>query len=85
MSAEEQMREIALDWLKNSDDDNTKALRGYVLQMLSGANLQIRELWKLIEDQPGDPDAPFYQTAILEWSNRYHALKAKYGVTLKPK
>jgi len=43
MSAEEQMREIALDWLKNSDDDNTKALRGYVLQMLSGANLQISE------------------------------------------
>ena len=44
MTAEEQMREIALDWLKNSDDDNTKALRGYVLQMLSGANLQVEEL-----------------------------------------
>ena len=40
MSAEEKMREIALDWLKNSDDDNTKALRGHVSKMLSDAELQ---------------------------------------------
>jgi hypothetical protein len=48
MTTEEKLREVALDWLENSDDADTKALRGYVRKMLSEYLLQIEAMRKAL-------------------------------------
>lgn len=44
-----ELDEVALDWLKNSDNPDTKALRAHVMEMLNvleARNKRLRGLWR---------------------------------------